>query len=202
MRRIYIVSLILLTTFAACKKSDSGSSPMSIADYPLKLNNQWTYKVSDSVNNKTDTMVLKITARRTSGDTSWWYCSIYEHNSVIDTPVYIQTSTTISFANSSYTELSPDFLIDFPVSNNNTWIASSLNVDTAVASLLSSPVMVGGKNYSNVYMISRSFFIVDFYFKQSIYVSKGIGLIAENYAIMPFGPQVRKSVELISYTLN
>ncbi|MGN6568952.1 MAG: hypothetical protein ACTHJ0_13410 [Flavipsychrobacter sp.] len=202
MQRVYLFLAILIVTFSACKKGGSGNNPISISEYPLKVNNQWTYKVTDSVNNMVDTMVLKITASRTKGDTTWWYCNVYEHNMVIDTPVYIQTSTTIGFANSSYTEFSPDFFIDFPVSNNSVWIASSLITDTAVVNLLSSSVMVGGRSYSNVYMISRSYYMVDFSFRQSIYVSRGIGLIAENYAIMPFGPQVRKSIELISYSLN
>lgn len=202
MKLIYFPLLVLLISFTACKKSGSGSSSMSISEYPLKVNNQWTYKVTDSVSNTTDTVVLKITASRTQGDTTWWYCNVYKHNMVIDTPVYIQTSTTIGFANSSYTEFSPDFLIDFPVSNNNAWMPSALITDTAVASLLSGPVMVGGRNYSNVYVISRSYYMVDFSFRQSIYISRGIGLIAENYTIMPFGPLVRKSVELISYSFN
>lgn len=202
MQRIYFPLLVLLIAFTACKKSGNGNSPISISEYPLKINNQWTYKVTDSVDNMTDTVVLKITARRAKGDTTWWYCNVYEHNSLIDTPVYIQTSTTIGLANSSYTKLSPDFLIDFPVSNNNTWIASSLTTDTAVATLLSSPVVVGGRSYNNVYMISRSYYMVDFSFRQNIYISRGIGLIEENYAVMPFGPQVKKNIELISYSLN
>lgn len=202
MQRIYFPLLVLLISFTACKKSGNGSNPISISEYPLQVNNQWTYKVTDSVNNMTDTMVLKIVTKRAKGDTTWWYCNVYKHNMVIDTPIYIQTSTTIGFANSNYTDLSPEFFIDFPIGNNNIWEASSLNADTAVASLLTSPVMVGGRDYSNVYMIYRSFLLVDYSFSQSIYISRGIGLIAESYTVMPFGPQVKKNVELISYSLN
>jgi len=202
MKRIYLLSFIVLLSFAACKKSGNGSSSMSISEYPLKVNNQWTYKVTDSETNVTDTAVLKITSSRSNGDTTWWYCKLYYHNMLLDTPYYVQTSHTILFANSIYSFFSEDFRIDFPVSNNSVWMASTLSQDTAVASLLSSPLVVAGRGYSNVFMISRAFSVIDYSFRQQIYISKGIGLIAEDYAVMPFGPQVKKHAELISYSLN
>jgi len=203
MQRIYLLSFLLLLMFAACKKSGGdGGGPMSISEYPLKVNNQWTYMVTDSVHNEVDTFVLKIVSKRSDGDTAFWNCNVYSHNSVVDTPCYVQTSTKIWLANSSYNILSPSFLIDFPVSNNNVWIASPFNGDTAVATLLTSTVTIGNRSYSNVYVIARSFQEVDFSFKQNIYIYKGLGLIGESYAVMPFGPQVRKNVELVAYSLN
>jgi len=202
MQRIYLLFPILLFAFAACKKSNSGGSAMSISEYPLKVNNQWTYKVTDSMTNITDTAVLKITSNHTKDDTTWWYCKMYYHNMLVDSPYYVQTSNTIQFINNAYSFLSADFMIDFPVSNNNTWMASTLSQDTAVAKLLTSPLIVAGRGYSNVYMISRGFSLIDYNFRQNIYVSKGVGLIAEDYAIMPFGPQIKKHIELISYSLN
>lgn len=203
MQRIYLLSLILLLAFTACKKSgDNSGGPMSISEYPLKVNNQWTYMVTDSVHNEVDTFVLKIISKRSVGDTTLWNCNVYNHNSIVDTPCYVQTSTKIWLANSSYSVLSPVFLIDFPVSNNNTWLVSPIGGDTAVASLLTGPVTIGNRSYSNIYVIARDFELVDFGFRQNVYIYSGIGLVGESYAVMPFGPQVRKNVELISYSLN
>ena len=195
----FILGLIFL---AACNKpKPSNIGDIKMSDYPVKVNDSWTYQVTDSLHHITDTAVFIITAKTVvNSDSAIYRYQTTVNNIAVDTGTITQNATGYSYFSTTSNYLFSTLKLTFPIGSHSGWQGySPLDTLYVLNTFLTYSVL--GKAYANVYLINRTVMIVDNSMQATIYIAPGIGIISEDFVASPWIPQ-NKSIRLISYSIN
>ena len=182
-------TLLLILAFCSCKKEQKNT--MSVSDFPLKVGNSWTYQRSDTVSASSvviDTTVTTIPATTTfNGRQAYLWVETSKHS--IDTSyVYLIADSVIFLNKSGYIE---EYY--FPILVGSSWVFYNC---TSISSQ-----EINGKNYSNVYTISRNSSLMGDYTTEDIKIVPGIGIVSQWRNEFGQGANVVYKKILINYHL-
>jgi len=207
MRYSLFILLSAMVLLSACKKSaqQKNNGPvMNIVDFPLKQNNEWSYKVSDFYATTDDTLTLKIVDDNNNDSGESWHCIITRNKTIVDSGIFIKKNQEISYHGLSPTQYSyfGNFVLSFPLAANSLW-QGFYQVDTVRLVSINSGVKILAINYDNVFFIKRAFFLQGGYsLVQTLQVCPHIGVIQQSLDIFSGGPPQKQEFELIDYKLN
>ncbi len=195
----FILSIIFL---AACNKpKPSNIGDIKMSDYPVKVNDSWTYQVIDSLHHVTDTAIFSITAKTVvNSDSSIYNYQTTVNNVIVDTGTITQAITGYAYFPTTSSYLFSTLKLRFPISGHSGWQGDS-PADTLYVLNSFQSYTVLGKTYANVYLINRRVMMVDNSLQATIYIAPSIGIIREDFVASPWIPQ-NKSIRLISYSIN
>ena len=196
-----LIPILLVLTGSCHKDPVITYNNINMADYPIAVNNKWTYQVSDSINNTVDTAVFKINAEMAiNNDTLFFTTQTLMHGAVVDSGTIMKTATSYIYSPNGY-GLFDRLKLTFPMHLNSAWGGPIVNGDTLTVSQVITSLNVLGVNYLNVLDIKRSLIIPDYYVSQQVEMAPHIGIVQQNFEIQPWIP-LKRSIRLISYELH
>jgi len=204
---IIIIFSSILVVFSCKKQKNTIINPsdaFKLSDFPLKINNQWRYQVTDFNLHTTDTLLLKIISESVLSDSSEkYYCQIYEKNNLIDSGIFKVMNNTLTYngLNANYSYFG-NFIISFPIAPKSYWIGFYPQ-DTVRLITVDSTVNINSIVYRNVFYIKRSFYLLGGYsLVQSVQICKNIGVINQILYLFDDAPVQNQSFQLIDCIIN
>lgn len=208
MKTVYylLFGVFILIALIACKKNYgviSSANVYKISDYPLKLNNQWRYKVTDFYSGTTDTLTLQIISVKSSDSELDWFCTLSEKGRIVDSGKYVQTQTQVSYIglNKNYSYFG-DFIFSFPIAANSLWIGF-YPVDTVKLISIDSNLIVNGIKYDDIFYVKRAFYLIGNYsLVQKLQIAPKIGIVEQTISAFNGALPQNQNFSLIDYKLN
>lgn len=203
---LYIYLLFLVVSNISCQKAKNNAEPRyayNLKNFPLNINDQWRYKVTDFYYNSIDTITLKVVNKIQNNDSEIdWRCNIYDDSLVIDSGLFRQINDRLSYdgLNPNYSYFG-NLIFSFPITPNSYWIGDYA-VDTVRLISIDSNITIQSKTYENVFYIKRAFNLIGNYgFVQTIQLSKNVGIISQSLYVSNGGLVQNQDFELIDYVL-
>ena len=199
MKRIALLLPVLMLFVFACKKEKTNNTT-GLSDFPLAVNNTWTYLVYDSIQQTSQTAVFKITGMyATNGGAVTYTTTTTTNGTVIDSGLIINSGDTLLYQANGQ-GLFSNLTLLFPLTVNNYWHTQyySDSVFVAAANL---NLSVLSNNYSNVFLVNRIESVPDLYIRQDVYIAPHVGIIQQNFNQGSWF-LVNKSLRLVSYSLH
>lgn len=195
-----VIALIILLIGIGCSHENIPPTSFDATGYPLNLGNWWRYKVTDSIRNTTDTLLLKLTHKMSQNDSIIYRCDLEKRGSIVDSAQIIFSKSALSYTylGNNYS-LFGEFKLKLPFYTGETWKGNGIDAIDVLS--FASNYDVLGKKY-DVYFIKRSASSFGYYVTQNLQVASGIGIVSQNLLLFDGFNFVKQRFELIDYQLK
>ena len=199
MKRIALLLPVLMLFVFACKKEKTNNTT-GLSDFPLAVNNTWTYLVYDSIHQTSQTAIFKITGLNVANGGIKTYTTTTTTNGiVVDSGLIINSGDTVLYQANGQ-GLFSNLTLLFPLTANNYWHTQYYS-DSVFVAATNLNLSVLDNNYSNVFQVNRIESIPDLYIGQDVYIAPHVGIIQQNLSQGSW-ILVHKSLQLVSYSLH
>lgn len=197
MKNLSYIVILLCTVIVNCKKSNLALTSSS-SYFPNLIGNKFTYKVTDSISNKTYSVnisVIRQTVLPNGLPTTIW---TYTYPNSIDTNYVFSNRDSAVFYDKSKTAITN--IYHFPLVVGAKWRNAFLGDSCKVVSSSSLSVQAG--NFPDAYLIKETAFSPNYHLTKNQWYVPNVGVVKMNFREFNFGPVNAQLWELISYNLS
>ena len=199
MKKIALLLPALMLLVFACKKEKT-TNTTGLSDFPLAVNNTWTYQVYDSIHQTSQTAVFKITGVYAINGGPLTYTTTTTTDGVVTDSGVITSSNDTIYYQPNGQGLFSNLTLLFPLSPNNYWHTQYYS-DSVFVMATDLNLSVLNNNYSHVYQVGRFLSMPDLYINQNLYIAPHVGIIQQSISVGTWIP-LNKSMKLVSYSLH
>lgn len=194
--KLFFLSLtVLIIINMSCNNSPTQTDELPSSDFPNKVGDTWTYFHFDSLNLKSDTVVVTIVGQTTLASNQ--LATIWQFKSWqgVETTYVTVSKDTVRLISSSH-----GFKLIFPLQVGNKWKEDYSANDTNRV-LRSGSISVIAGNFSGTYELQESWGFLNDYGSISRWFVPQVGIVRIYHTRWSFG-MANETFELVRYKIN